>query len=176
MESFTTAAVVVGVSLAAISQVLGILTVRARLSGLKLSTAEDQAYIAERAERQQPLDLRIFLFAFRHLLLIPCTPTVSHDYCERLVKMHRHATENNASAALLIFSNWIALSRCETRGQDCSSSAEFSTAAAYAYLCFRVVHLIFYSLATRQPYRALAFIGSNVCLSLQIRSLVSTLS
>uniref|UniRef100_A0A0G4HU31 Uncharacterized protein n=1 Tax=Chromera velia CCMP2878 TaxID=1169474 RepID=A0A0G4HU31_9ALVE len=176
MDDFVVAAVVVGSGLATVSQLLGVCTVRARVSALRLATPEDTEQIAERKPSSQPADLRAFLCCFRYICCITCFSPVSDSYFERLTNMHRHATENNTSLGLVLFSSWLALTRCEERGGDCDPIARFGTVVAYTHLGCRLLHLLFYAIAIRQPYRALAFIASNISLGLLLRVTVMALT
>ena len=156
MDHLTVSTCTVGLSLGVIGQFLGVLEVRARVAAMptsqQMATPEDQADMTQVHEEPQKTraDLKAFLFVFRWILLIPLFGPVSGEYRERLTNMHRHATENNVSVGLLLLANWLAHSRCDSRGADCSATAQESSMSAYIHLGTRALHLLIYALAIRQ--------------------------
>mmetsp|Transcript_759 Transcript_759/g.2040 ORF Transcript_759/g.2040 Transcript_759/m.2040 type:complete len:172 (-) Transcript_759:286-801(-) len=168
--TFVVAGTVVALSLAALGQFTGLMTVRARLRSLKMASPEDDEAVRE---SEPPWDLRIFLACFPRVLCICGKGGCSAEVVARWEAIHRHATENNVAFGLILFGSYLAIQDAQTRGSDVDTTA--TEVALYAYLGFRLIHWLIYASAVRQPYRALAFIASQVCLGVMLRSAIGYL-
>ena len=171
--AYAVAAVIVCSVLGFVAQAIGVATVRLRLiASIRPQGAPEDDIVYDQEER--PWDLRAFLAVIRRLLCVSCGKATEADV-ERMIEIHRHATENSASVALVLLGTHLAFVHCAARGRDCSADENFAEVVAYVYLGLRMAHLLIYGCKIRQPHRALAFICTNVCLAMFLRAIISAL-
>lgn len=172
-------------SLGVLAQFTGIMTVRTRLRSAVFATPEDTATIKSKV---QPIDLKIFLFLldFFCCLCSRCrrpmdveAPAEQQDLEAALVRwqsIHRHATENNVTVGMIFMALYVTQQRCLSKSaSSCDPDPVVTEVFIYLYLAMRLIHFFIYLCSIRQPYRAIAFISTNVCLTGITRQVIAWL-
>eukprot|EP00434_Breviolum_minutum_P018314 symbB.v1.2.016158.t1/scaffold1225.1/size130771/3 len=162
------------------------MTVRTRLQTAVFATPEDTARIKSTS---QPIDLKIFLFLLDFLCCLcsrcrtgpdeEAPPDKEHKEAleatlMRWQSIHRHATENNVTVGMVFLALYVTQGRCLSQAvQACDPDPVVTEVFIYLYLACRLMHFFIYTFAIRQPYRAIVFILTNICLTAISRQVIA---
>eukprot|EP00435_Cladocopium_sp_Y103_P008110 s1272_g2.t1 len=183
-------------SLGVLAQFTGIMTVRTRLRSAVFATPEDTATIKSKV---QPIDLRLgfkvntpelwkiflFLLDFFCCLCSRCrrpmdveAPAEQQDLEAALVRCLSAAVnqENNVTVGMIFMALYVTQQRCLSKSaSSCDPDPVVTEVFIYLYLAMRLIHFFIYLCSIRQPYRAIAFISTNVCLTGITRQVIAWL-